>query len=659
MKSPSLLVSSALLLIVSANAQNVLLPDNHHLGESQAQVFASGSNNWFGSAASTTGRRIQVLYDASHFLVVGGVNGAVIVSDLAFRAEDTEHNRGGQVLNNVTASIYSTSLSSTAALSTTFATNIGAGVSTLLSTVNLPSLTVAPAHGRAPNDYIISIPLAVGASLPYDPTVSGAGAQPNFLIDISYTSQSVGPAPELSNMPQIQDTAGTTAFIRGRGLYSANSASATGTASTLPPVVRVSFFGPGGYASLDPARNERYGAACGGSPSAFYQLFAHNEYFDLRDPNSAGLVGLRLQPDTYPNPSFYVVGPGAAPVDLINGVTGVPDNIQDDTTYVFQIPAFGYPGGPAGGTTVIRPSSNGYVVLDPTSTETASDFSPTVDEFLGVTSALNLARFCPFWHDFSPNKNTTIDPLSGQYARMNGTQVLVTWYRVGRFNSVAQQGQEYHTFQVMMDTATGVVEFRYGPMEEIWGDTFSTSTTTGGVNGITGFTRGRIGTTPSVNPQSRDLSIETPFLTAIEGAFGNMGNTVVATPVVQGPNYMGRAFYGQALTWNASNVPAGTILGAQLLDIAASRPGLQLPFLTAPGCMLSVTPSAILWEWTLLPPANVTGTIPFSIPAAGYPGFLGFDLYAQYVSLDGLFLPPGSPLITVASNAVRTTIGLQ
>ncbi|HEX6811344.1 MAG TPA: hypothetical protein VF384_06965 [Planctomycetota bacterium] len=645
---------SALLCILPA--QNVLLPDNHHLSKSQTQVFASGSTNWWGTIASATGRRFQVLYDASHFTGIGGVSGPIAITHVRFRGEDTEHNRGGQTFTGLTASLYKTSLNSAAALNTTFATNILPATSTLLGTLAVPVLTAAPSLGRAPNNFCIDLDFSNVPMLPFDPTV--AAGQANFLLDVSYAAQAVGPAPELSSMMQIQDTAGTIAFVRGRGLYSASAVSPTGTGSSLPPVLGIEFNGPGGYPVLLPARTERYGAACGGATSTFYQLFSHLEYFDLKDPGQVDqLSGLKLTPDAYPGPSFYIVTGGAAPIDLANGVVGVPISVADDATVPFgPIPAFQYPGGPAAGTTAIRPSTNGYVILDPASTETASDFSPTLAELLG-TPTTNLARVAPFWHDFSPNKNTTIDPTSGLYAVINGAnpaEVLVTWHRVGRYNAVAEQGQEYHSMQCSLNTATGVIEFRYGAMDQIWGDTFTTANT---VSGITGFTRGAIGGVPSKDPQSRDLSIERPFVTQVEGAAGHMGNTVVTTPVVQGPVYMGRAFYGQTLKWNASNVPAGSLFGVQLVDIAAARPGIQLPFLTAPNCRLSTSPGAILWETTILPPASVTGTVGFTVPL-GWPGFLGFDLYAQYIVLDGLFIP-GSPLITVASNAVRTTLGLQ
>lgn len=53
----------------------------------------------------------------------------------------------------------------------------------------------------------------------------------------------------------------------------------------------------------------------------------------------------------------------------------------------------------------------------------------------------------------------------------------------------------------------------------------------------------------------------------------------------------------------------------------------------------------------MLPAANLNGTVPFAIP----PGFDGFELYTQFVTLDGLV--GASTLITAASNAVHTTVG--
>jgi hypothetical protein len=122
-------------------------------------------------------------------------------------------------------------------------------------------------------------------------------------------------------------------------------------------------------------------------------------------------------------------------------------------------------------------------------------------------------------------------------------------------------------------------------------------------------------------------------------------------------HYAGRMHSGQQIRWNASNVPAGSIIGALLLDLGATQPGLQLPTITAPGCMLSTTLGATIFELTLLPPSTVTGAVGLTIPSGYNPGLLGATLVAQYAVLDGVF--SGGDIITTSSNALLHTVGLQ
>lgn len=641
--------------------RQLLLPDNHHLGESATQAQANGTASWWGPA-TVVGRRFLVLYEGSHFTGVGGVSGPIGITHLRFRGEDTEHNVGGQRYTGVTVNVFKTTLTMASYNPTTFAANLAPAAphaTTLLGSASFPTLWVARSLGTAPNNAILDVDF--GAPLaPFDPLADPNG-QRNLLVEVSYAGAAAAADPQGSSMIAIQDTTGSPASLRGRGTYAASPTATVGTPSAAPPVIGVEFdAGAGGFATLVPATNERYGAACGGAPASFYQLFAHDECFDLADPGQAdGLSGLRLTPDVYPSPNYYTVSGGASPVDLVAGLGIVPTTQGDDDTMVHALPpgiTFDYPGGSTG---TIRASCNGYVILDPASTEGsispgnfASDYSPTVAEFLGA-GPNHLARLAPFWHDLSPNKNALMpfgDPLTGLHVvdHAAGNEVLVTWYRVGRFNSVPQVLQEAHTMQCSLNWATGVVEFRYGSMDRICGDTFL-----GTVNGIVGFSRGRVGGVPAVDPQSRDLSMERPFTTSPEGASGNMGLTAVASPVPCGALYLGRAFGGQSLTWNVAGVPAGAVIGVQLLDLAASRPGFTAPGLTAPGCILSTSTGATLWEVTLFPPATVTGTRPLFIP----PGFAGTALHAQYVVLDGL--SGGATLVTAASNAVKHTVGLQ
>lgn len=285
---------------------------------------------------------------------------------------------------------------------------------------------------------------------------------------------------------------------------------------------------------------------------------------------------------------------------------------------------------------------------------TLADSSPSVAEFLGSSTSYT-ARLAPFWYDFHCGRNTATHPNSGLHVLTDtsggpGNYVCyVTWLNVGLYDSVAGTGIGGHgvcDLQCVIREFDGVVEFRYGRLPG-YASNFTSDTTA-----IVGFTRGNLGA-PSVDPQSRDLSVETPFTTFVEAPFAHMGLTAATTPVVGGTAYGGRLFAGQTATWNVSNIPAGALLGVQLLDFQDTRPGLMLPTITAVNCRLSLSTSALLHEVVLIPPGTWLGTVPLLVP----PGVEGFELMAQFVVLDGLFGAPD--LITVASDALKHVVGRQ
>ena len=261
--------------------QQILLPTNHHLSEAATQT--AGSTSLF----RTTAGRFQVLYDAPNF-TSSGVTGPITITRLRFRGEDTEPNHGGQTFSKVTVQLASTSLSAAAATcSTTWATKFLPATTTAGTVGTIPSLVLAPSLGTAPNNYCIDIDLvAIGAQFAHDPT----GAQPNLLIEIIMPT---APTPTIGttiNMIQIQDTTGSAAQLNGSCRTSSAPTGTTG-ATVNPPPVNLEYTGTGGYAALIPARAVGYGAACGGAPSAFYQLWKHNEAFDLANS------GMTLTPD--------------------------------------------------------------------------------------------------------------------------------------------------------------------------------------------------------------------------------------------------------------------------------------------------------------------------------------------------------------------------
>ncbi len=645
MNKPTSLLALAVLAGALGAQQQLVLPDHHNLCESQTQLSNFGSTSWW----RTTAGRFQIVYDAAHFLNAG-VTGPVTITRLKFRGEDAEINDGGQVYSGVTVELGSTSLTSTTMNTTTFATNRAPALpnTTTMGPLGTTPVTVAPSVGSTPNNWNIDIDLvAIGAAITFNPT----GAEPSLLIDITLPTAPANAAP-LAMIP-IQDSTPGVPLVRGRGINTATPAALTGTASTAPPVVGLEFTGPGGYTAAIPARNTWYGAGCGGSPSAFYQTYVNGDIWD----NGPGFT---MTPDNVLAPNFYNVSAGAPAVDPTK-IGAAALSIADDALVTHTLGwTFAYPGG---STPTIKPSTNGFVWLD--ATMVTSDFSPTLLEWLGNTSTTpNTARFAPYWHDFNAGRNTGLNPLAGLHVINDtaggpgNTITYVTWLNVGEFNSVSGVGIFGHadwTFQVVMYEATGVVEFRYGTMPIHIG---SSGATVGGSSGIVGFTRGRIGGAAglnSVDPQNRDLSSETPFSTAVEGATGNIGLTAVATPIAGGVQYGGRLFGGQSVTWNASNIPAGTLLGAQLIDLVGLNPGVTIPGITAPGCLLSVSTGALLHEITFFPTG--TGTVPLAIPAGYNPALLGATIFAQYVLLDGVF-NPALPLISGSSNAMQMTVGL-
>jgi hypothetical protein len=631
-----------------AQAQQLTLPDNHYLSENPTQLGNVGSTVWWRAAGPS---RFQIVYDGSHFTGNSGVTGPITLTKIKFRGEDAEANLGGQVYSGVTVQVGSTSLAA-GGLSTTFATNLAplAPNTTTMSAAGTTTVTVAPSLGTLPNNWNIELDLvAMGIATQFNPL----GSEPNLILDINIPS-----AP--SNLPPLgliamQNTTGTLAQIRGQGVTATTAGAATGTLSAIPLVVGVEFLGSGGYTNVVPASNEAYGGACGGNAVSFYQGFVNGQPFDLG-------AGLTLIPDNSAAPTFYTVAPGAPAPDL-SKVNASPNSILDDGVVNFPL-GFSFPF-PGGATTTIVPSTNGFVWLDGAMTDNAFAAVPSRllgDPVPGTTAPLySGGRLAILWSDLNMQRNVGLTPTAGLHIQVDtaggaGNNVCyVTWLDVAPFNVVGGTGVNGHarfTFQMVL-FESGLVQYRYGSTPTFAG---ASTTTPGCYAAMVGFSPGRIGGLAGVNsadPQNRDLSLEAPFNTRPEGGVGNIGQVALTTPNTGGVQYGGRLYPGQTATWNATNVPAGTLLGAQLIDLVSSRPGLQLPTITAPGCMLSTSTNAVIWEIFVLPAATAVGTVPLAIPT----GLSGTALHAQFVTLGGLFGAPD--LITSSSNAIRQVIGLN
>lgn len=643
-----LLAPMVLASVAQAQTSQLVLPRGHNLS-----INPFHTNGAVGSIFRNTAGKFVVIFDAQNF-IDDGVVGPITINKLRFRGEDTETNAGGQTYANVNVQLGTTSLTS-ANLNNNWAVNwapTAPNTTTAAPALLLPTLVLGPSFGTAPNNYNIEIDLAPIGGFVYDPSAF----ESSLLVEITMPSAPIATIGSSLALIPTQQTNGSAAQIGSTCRSSANPIGASGVAIN-GPVMNIEFTGAGGYATLIPARVESYGFSCGGGGSSFYQQWRHTQPFDLAN------TSLTMIPDSVSAPNFYFVTGGTTAPDLTK-VNLTPQSIGDDAEYVHALPyTLFYPG--AGATTSLRCSTNGYIYLD--AGPLAQTWVPTVDKWLGTSG--ETARFAPIWHDWHCGRNATSFPGSGLHVfddttgGAGNTVTYVTWLNVSRSNiqNNTLNGVSVNTFQVVISEATGIVEFRYGNMSPLEGACSQSTTAVPPVStpenvGITGFTRGNISGTPSVDTVSRDLSAEVPFFTFPAEVTPNL-KLSAAQPATVPPGQPGRFFPGcPPVTWNVDNIPAGTIAGALLVDFAPSSPAIWAPGIIPAGCGISLTLSAFAWEIWLAPTPSVTGTISLSVPLAYNPTLIGAQLFAQFGVADGFYA--GGDLFYSTSNALAHTLGL-
>ena len=619
---------NALLTVEFVRIARAVLPDDAHLSGSRNQTTAPASDLWWSDDVA----HFQILYEASH-LLDAGLSGPVTLQRLVFRGQDGVPDPGGRSWAGVQVRVGSTSLAATQ-LSSNFASNTNAATMGPQGTTNIVEL---PSSGSTPNDDLLLLDLgAAGASIVHDPT----GAAPNLLIDIIVPNAAFVPSGG-SAMMDLQVTEGTAAQVRGGGVYVDSATAATGTLSDHPPVVALEFTGAGGHESIVPARNRYFGAACGGQAKSFFQDFLAGQAIELP-------AGLTLTPDFAPAPFYYDVTAGAPPVDLTK-LLASPTSTADDELLGTPISSFATPAGTFGWCSV---STNGYVMLGgPGSSSGVNDpeWEPRPSTLLGSDP-----RFAPLWLDLDCGANAALDPLAGLHVFSDtvNQESWFTWYRCGRYG-VAPGTHADWTFQCHLDWVTGVVEFRYGNLPEFSGLTAGPSVYT---PTLVGWSPGDASGVPSVDPDRRDLLLETPFTTSPYNLAGHPILIPRGSPDDGGAYYGSRLHPGNLVTWDTYDVPVGSYIGGLFLDTVASRPGLHVPGLFAPGCALSLGTAPLLHEVFLTTQSSHVGTLPVTVPTTQYAALLGSSIYAQFLVLD---LSGTGPLLIAASAAVQHTIGLQ
>lgn len=583
---------------------------------SSRRLVVPDSQNRFNSGTTTAawpvaGGRVQWCYDTSHF-TNAGVIGPILIERLAFRAADGVKNPGGQVFGSVQVQLGEAALDY-AALSTNYAANQGA----MGPPSALLNLKMEEVQGTIPNGYVVLIDLvSAGAAFFYDPTLGN-----DLLIDLTFP---VAPSPSTGLVAQA-----TSSSIAQRGRRCAGPLAGPGSLSAFAAAVLIEFSGPGGYTDPIGSHVESTGAACGADAQSFYQAFGQED-FDLRGPGSS----LMLTPDNSLAPTRYIVTAGSLAPDLSPAALGAgPPSIGDDSVVSFA-PGFTlqFPGGNTG---TLSACVNGYVWLG---SNTTGDFSPTIAEFLN-----SMARLLPCWMDFHAGRNTATHPGAGMYINVDlsggpgNTRAVITWKDVGEF-AVSLAGVSVNTWQVIVHE-NGSIEFRYGAMNGF---------RRGG--GITGFSRGGTPTSLAVDPGSRDLSIEVPFVTAPEGAAGSaaprLSVNVRPTLGVPGPVVLNHTL--------ANLSPTTTLMAFVMVAFSPVFPGTPLP-LGDPGCLVNLA-GPVVWSSAVLPGTTFTDLgvpLPLGLSPDGS-GWMGTTVYTQGITLEF----DGVNLSTLSSNTLRLTLGL-
>lgn len=131
---------------------------------------------------------------------------------------------------------------------------------------------------------------------------------------------------------------------------------------------------------------------------------------------------------------------------------------------------------------------------------------------------------------------------------------------------------------------------------------------------------------------------------------------VVATVSTYGSSCQGTALaltvsappqLGELITFQTSGIPAGTLLGAQLLSFSQVNPGQDLGSIGMPGCQRLVSSEST----SLFFPVGTNGASPFQVP--NDPAFAGLPMFAQ-----SLVMTPGANALGVLStNGLALVIG--
>jgi len=331
------------------------------------------------------------------------------------------------------------------------------------------------------------------------------------------------------------------------------------------------------------------GNGCGGTAVTCDEAFYETPGFDLA--NSSFTLD-------FDGTAYSLVAGQGSWIPPSGGVI----NLSDDQEVLRSVPfALPYPGGT---TTSLYVCSNGFI----STASNGNAWNPSVSDFLQ-----DATRWCPMWHDLSPNQNGSGDV----HYNSNTQRVVITWDGVEYYNSNATA-----RFQIQF-WANGDVHYIYQ------------SVASGGNDYLVGFSLGNGAT----DPGSMDISAN------LNGSV-SVCNSTSGTPNCT-LNSTTRPILGTTVNLVTTNVPAGTVGGLSILSLNAIPGGIDLTFLGMPGCR-------VYQDLTVVDNLAVFGGTGFrllTIPSAT--NLIGTQVYNQSV----VFALNINPANMVTSNGLELKIG--
>jgi hypothetical protein len=330
------------------------------------------------------------------------------------------------------------------------------------------------------------------------------------------------------------------------------------------------------------------GTGCGNTPGcapSFYELA-----FDLANSgwtiaNNAGTYRLGT-----------LTGTWIAPTGASLGLTDDSGSLQ---TLPFTLPHRG------GTTNQLWICSNGFVSVAGSSTT----YNPDPSAFLAGP-----ATWAPLWHDLNPGAGGTVT------YEANAQRAIVSYNAVNNYNLTTTV-----TFQLQF-WANGTVHCIYQNVAQ------------GGNGYLVGYTVGG----NAQDPGAIDISATLPL------GYVLCNPSQLPTPAMA-LNASARPVIGSSFTFDTTRMPAGTLLGLNILSQTQYAPGLDLASLGMPTCTLYVGLDVI----TTFATPGASASVPYSLPAV--PALSGVVLLAQTATIS----PGLNSFGFITSNALRMVLGLD